>query len=244
MTKLKYGWKPQLPDHRDFRYVGAGILPASVSALTTMIPAYDQKTLGSCTANGNGRIWQHRMYKEGKSYPVPSRLFIYYNERVLEGDVSQDGGAPVRAGLKVLAKYGAPPETDWPYVVSKFAAKPPAKAYTDALKDIALQYQAVSNNLTATKQAIAAGNPVVFGFTVFESFESDVVANTGVMPMPSKNEQVLGGHCVVMDGYNDASQRFICANSWGTSWGQNGWFTMPYANLINCSDFWVLLKVQ
>jgi C1A family cysteine protease len=249
--KRAYGWLSQLPDHRDLQYVSAGApMPAAVAPLTANIPAYDQGQLGSCTGNGCARLFEHRLHAEGRALLIPSRLFIYYNERALEGTINSDSGAQVRDGLKVLAKFGAPPETDWPYNIGKFKLKPPAQAYADALKDQALQYHAVKLALADIKQALADGNPVVGGFTVYESFESARVAQTGLMPLPGAKEAVLGGHCVLWDGYDDASQTFWCANSWGQAWGcapaagkARGWFKMPYANLKNCSDFWVLLKV-
>jgi C1A family cysteine protease len=54
---------------------------------------------------------------------TPSRLFIYYNERVMEHTVSQDAGAQIRDGIKSVNHIGACPETDWPYVIANFAKK-------------------------------------------------------------------------------------------------------------------------
>ena len=92
---------------------------------------------------------------------------------------------------------------------------------------------------------MAGGYPFEFGFTVYESFESQEVAQTGVVPMPQQTEKVLGGHAVMAVGYDDAQQRIIVRNSWGTSWGQQGYFTMPYAYLTNhqlSSDFWTIQR--
>ena len=243
--KRRYGWKPQHPDHRDFAYAPkAGKLPASVSPLTQGFPIFDQGNLGSCVANGTAALWQHRHMIEGIDLGPASRLFIYYCGRAIEGTVKQDSGLEVRDGLKAIAKQGACIEADWPYVVGKFKQKPPTLAYSDAAKRIALQYQAVPGTVASIKGALAAGNPVVGGFTVFESFESDAVAQSGIMPMPKKSEQPIGGHCVVWDGYTSDGCYFWCRNSWGTSWGLGGWFKMPVENLRNSSDFWALLKVE
>jgi len=90
---------------------------------------------------------------------------------------------------------------------------------------------------------LAAGYPFVFGFTVYESFETQDMAHSGVLQMPQPDEQVLGGHAGLAVGYDDASQRFIVRNSWGTDWGQAGYFTMPYAYLTTrglASDFWTM----
>lgn len=241
-----YGWKPQRPDYRDYKLsLGkTNKRPSKIDSLTLSIPAYDQGDLGSCTGNGCGALWQYRLSVEKLDNPLPSRLFIYYNERVLEGTVREDSGANVRDGLKALAKWGCCPETIWPYDIKSFSKKPSKKAYTTAIKDAALEYHAVTASLDALRNAIAFSGPVVGGFTVFQSFESDQVAQTGIMPMPAKNEKPVGGHCVVWDGYDDVKRSFFCRNSWGSKWGMNGWFTMPYENLPNCSDFWVLLKVS
>jgi C1A family cysteine protease len=93
------------------------------------------------------------------------------------------------------------------------------------------------------KGCLASGFPFVFGFTVYTSFESEEVAHTGIVPMPSEGEQALGGHAVVAVGYNDASKRFIVRNSWGVQWGQKGYFEIPYEYLINsdlADDFWTI----
>lgn len=247
----RYGWRPQRPDHRDFQYTKKApkVVPAAIDRFTyPLISAYDQSNLGSCTGNGCGRIFQYRGIKEFGRFPTPSRLFIYWWERFLEGTVKTDSGAEVRDGLKVLAQYGAPPETDWPYDIRKFATKPPTKASADAKKHIGLQYQAVvgrglSGQIDAVRTAIANLDPVVFGFAVRSSFESVDVANAGIYS-PTSRESVIGGHCVVFDGYDDKTETFWCANSWGADWGLQGWFRMRYETLKDCADFWVLDSVK
>jgi C1A family cysteine protease len=240
-----------LPDDRDFVY-GAPLvrfpqgLPPSVDLRSECPPVYDQGQLGSCTANGIGGAIEFDQRKQGTREFTPSRLFIYYNERVIEGTVSQDAGAQIRDGIKAVAKLGAPPETDWPYDISKFTQRPPAQAYTDAKQDLVSAYARVVQDITQMRGCIAEGFPFVFGFTVYQSFESDSVANTGIVPMPGSHEPVLGGHCVVAVGYDDSKRQFIVRNSWGTGWGLNGYCLMPYEYLINprlASDFWTIRSV-
>ena len=246
--KHTYGWKPQLPDHRDLYLVQAPVyLPPSVDLRPHCPPVYDQGQLGSCTGNAIAGAIEFDRMKQKLSDFIPSRLFIYYNERALEGTVSQDAGANIRDGMKTIAKQGACAETDWPYAISKFASKPPMKAYVDALKDLVSSYHAITQNLTTMKSALVSGLPFVLGISVYDSFESDVVAKTGVVPMPGKDEQLLGGHAVLCVGYDDSKQRFIVRNSWGSSWGQAGYFTIPYAYLTNsnlASDFWVVNAIK
>ncbi|HUB34726.1 MAG TPA: C1 family peptidase [Bryobacteraceae bacterium] len=245
-----YGWVRDLPDGRDFFYAAPLIrfpqgLPTSVDLRSECPPVYDQGQLGSCTANGIGGAIEFDQQKQKTKEFVPSRLFIYYNERVIEGTVSEDSGAQIRDGVKSVATLGAPPETDWPYDIQKFSEKPPAKAYTDAKKDLVSAYSRVVQNLAQMQGCLAEGYPFVFGFTVYESFESDEVAQTGIVPMPAPGEKVLGGHCVVAVGYDDTKRMFIIRNSWGAGWGLKGYCMMPYEYLLGqlASDFWTIRTV-
>jgi C1A family cysteine protease len=247
-----YGWVRDLPDERDLTYSAPLLryphgLPKSVDLRHECPPIYDQGQLGSCTANGIAGAIEFDQRKQGVKDFVPSRLFIYYNERVIEGHVNEDSGAQIRDGVKVAHKLGAPPETDWPYDISKFKDKPPASVYSEALQEVVTSYARVGHNLTNMRGCLAEGFPFVFGFTVYESFESEEVAKTGIVPMPESGESVLGGHCVVAVGYSDSHRRFIIRNSWGTGWGIGGYCMMPYEYLISphlASDFWTLRSIS
>lgn len=247
-TNSHYGWVPDLPDQRDFHFAAPQMvqaaLPPAVDLRPQCPPVYDQGQLGSCTGNGVAGAIQFDALKEGLAdTSTPSRLFIYYNERVIEGTVKSDAGAQIRDGIKTVAKSGACDETLWPYDITKFATKPSAAAYKAALNQRAIAYSRVAQTLAHMKGCLASGYPIVFGFTVYSSFEGSDVASTGVVPMPAANEAVLGGHCVVAVGYDDASQRFTIRNSWGTGWGMSGYATMPYTYLLSpslASDFWMV----
>jgi C1A family cysteine protease len=247
-----YGWNRDLPDGRDFMY-GAPAevvtkLPESVDLRPGCPPVYDQGQLGSCTANAIGGALEFAQIKEKQANPfTPSRLFIYYNERVIEHTVDSDSGAQIRDGVKSVHKLGAPPETDWPYDIAAFSNKPPEQAYTDAKNYQAILYQRVTPTLGQLKGCLASGFPFVFGFTVYESFESQEVANTGQVAMPQTGEKQLGGHAVLAVGYQDSSQTFVVRNSWGPDWGIKGYFTMPYPYLLQgtlASDFWTIRAVE
>jgi C1A family cysteine protease len=246
-----YGWQRDLPDARDFAYAAPLMrfphgLPAAVDLRSKCPPVYDQGQLGSCTANGIAAAVEFDQRKQGTRVFMPSRLFIYYNERVMEGTVNQDSGAQIRDGIKSVAKLGVPPETDWPYNIAKFTQKPPAGAFSDAKKDLVSMYARVNQDLGQMQGCLAEGYPFVLGFTVYSSFESTQVAKSGIVPMPSPGEQVVGGHCVVAVGYENASRVFIIRNSWGAGWGKSGYCMMPYEYLINphyASDFWTVRRV-
>ena len=247
----KFGWKRQLPDYRDFMLSLVSpadelTLPKSADLRLQDTAIYDQLNLGSCTANAWAGIFEFLKKKQAEPYWTPSRLEIYYYERVLEGTVKTDSGAELRDGVKVLTKQGVCPETEWPYNVKKFTSKPTSKCNKDALKNEVIQYLAVTPTATQFKGCLAAGYPYVFGFTVYSSFMSDEVAKTGIMPMPSPEDQVEGGHAVMAVGYDDTNQWYIIRNSWSSDWGDKGYFYMPYSYMTNnslCADFWTIRKV-
>jgi C1A family cysteine protease len=247
-----YGWIPDIPDQRDFLYAAPmaflRALPESMDLRSQCPPIYDQGQLGSCTANAIGGAIEFDQMKENlQQVFAPSRLFIYYNERIMEGSVSSDSGAMIRDGIKSVAKQGACPEPMWPYVIAKFAAKPPANCYAEAAKHTAASYQRLIQSLSQMQGCLASGYPFVFGFTVYESFESSTVARTGHAPTPGTSERVLGGHAVCAVGYDDSKRWFICRNSWGINWGMSGYFTLPYDYLVNAdlaADFWTIRVVS
>jgi C1A family cysteine protease len=245
---VRYGWQRDLPDHRDYLFAAApATLPVSVDLRPQCPPVYDQGQLGSCTANAIAAAIQFDRLKQKISDFTPSRLFIYYNERVIEHTVTSDSGAQIRDGIKTVAKQGDCPETEWPYVISKFKTKPSVKCYADALKYKTVSYQRVTQSLAQLKGCLAAGFPFVFGFTVYESFESAAVAKSGHASLPKSGEQVVGGHAVVGVGYDDAKSWFVVRNSWSAKWGLKGYFTLPYAYVADAnlaSDFWTIRVVQ
>jgi C1A family cysteine protease len=250
----KFGWLPDLPDQRDLLYSvpveHRQALPSQVDLRNhyQFPPVYDQGQLGSCTANAIAGALQfdELKQKEAGSFQ-PSRLFIYYNERVIEKTASSDSGARIRDGIKSVGSTGYCPETEWPYDISKFADQPPAACYQDAKKYKAINYQRVIHLVSQMKGCLAAGNPFVAGFSVYESIRSPQVDQTGDIPLPKLGEALLGGHAILIIGYDDARQVFVLRNSWGTDWGRSGYGTLPYdylGNFFLASDFWVINTVS
>src|SRR5215471_14563935 len=230
---LRSGWLPDLPDQRDFTYQAPRPmlkkLPKKVDLRNQCPPVYDQGQLGSCTANAIGAAFEFEVMKSnGSSDFMPSRLFIYYNERAMEHTIQSDSGAQIRDGIKSVNKQGVCPEKIWPYDIGKFAKKPKSTCYSSALKHQVLSYHRVPTTVSQMKGCLADGYPFVFGFSVYESFESEQVAKTGKLNLPKSDEKELGGHAVMAVGYDDVQQRFIVRNSWSADWGMKGYFTMPY----------------
>ena len=243
-----YGWMPDLPDQRDFLfgavYQVPARLPASVDLRSQCSPVEDQGNLGSCTANALVGALEFLEELDKVKFADLSRLFIYYNERVIEHTVKSDSGAQLRDGIKTLAKQGVCTEAKWPYLISKFTVKPPAGCYADAANHQITSYHRLMT-IDEMRACLAEGYPFVLGFTVYESFESQAVARTGVLNMPKSGEKVVGGHAVMAVGYDDQQKRFIIRNSWGPAWGQKGYFTMPYDYLSAhnlASDFWTIRR--
>jgi C1A family cysteine protease len=243
-----YGWLPDLPDQRDYLYQAIQpllrVIPSMVDLRKSCSPVEDQQNLGSCTGNALAGALEFLEIKDKVKYADLSRLFIYYNERVIEHTVKSDSGAMIRDGIKTLVKQGVCTEKTWPYVTRKFAVKPNAASYKEGLAHQITSYHRILT-LDEMRSCLAEGFPFVFGFTVYESFESQTVAKSGVVNMPKLDERVVGGHAVVAVGYNDAKKRFIVRNSWGTRWGMKGYFTMPYAYVSDrnlSDDFWTIRR--
>lgn len=249
-----YGWVRDLPDRRDLVYAAP---PEALKRLPPKVdlrdqnqlpPVYNQGRLGSCSANAIAAAVEFDLMKQKEARVfVPSRLFLYYNERALEGTVASDSGAQIRDGIKSVAKQGDCPENLWPYNITNFTVKPPQSCYRTASKYKAINYQRLVQDICQFKGCLASGYPFVFGFAVFETFEGKEVAKTGIVSMPAPEEKAVGAHAVLAVGYDDSSQLFIVRNSWGNDWGMKGYFTIPYAYVLDqnlAGDFWTIRVIS
>jgi C1A family cysteine protease len=242
-----FHWSKDKPDSRDYLYrTTKSRIPLRVDLRGWCTTVEDQGNLGSCTGQAIAGAIEYL----NKRYTRPtdvSRLFIYYYERELIGTINWDSGAYIRDGIKVVSKKGAPLERHWPYNINRFATRPSNNALVDGLKRKVTRYERATN-LYSCLDALAAGFPVVVGFLVYSSFMSRAVINTGVMPYPNVNKEAfLGGHAVLLVGYDSSTGRFIARNSWGSGWGDRGYFYMPYnviSNTSMSSDFWVIKGVN
>lgn len=248
---MKYGWKPDSIDHRDKLYqlsraINPENLPEAIDLREHCPPVYNQGKLGSCTAQAIGGAYEYdEIEQQNPDTFRPSRLFIYYNERAMEGNVNEDSGAEIRDGMKSINTDGVCHEKLWPYEIEKFTEKPKFECYDDAKQHHSISYERLSQNLHELRHCLSEGHPVVFGFVVYQSFETEEVAKTGKMVMPQENDEMLGGHAVLAVGYD--KNHFIIRNSWGKEWGDEGYFYMPNEYILNpklASDFWTLKKVS
>jgi uncharacterized protein YvpB len=247
-----YPFKKSQPDHRDFKFEIPDekiALPSSVDLSQKMPPVLDQGNLGSCVSNATSNCLRYLLKKESEKEFQPSRLYIYWNARVNieKSPADEDTGVAVRDACKAIQKYHACDETIWPYDISKFNVAPPLTAYKNANIYGKFVYSSVNQNLTSLKQTLVKGYPIVFGIQVYDSLENQEVISTGEVPIPdTSSEQLLGGHCIALVGYDDSIGKFTFQNSWGTSCGlpqKRGYFHIPYAYVTNpdlACDFWVL----
>lgn len=247
--QYKLGCIPDVPDHRDLKFLSVTtpvVFPPFIDLSDHMPAVYDQGQLGSCTANAIGAAFEYELMKQGLKDWMPSRLMIYYLERVLEGTINSDAGAQIRDGIKAISTTGVCQERLWPYIISQFESKPPAVCYSNAQKlhHHALKYRRVNNIMQDIKTSLFNKNPVVIGFVVYQSFYD--IGSDGMMPLPQPFERAEGGHAVLAVGYDDNLNRLKIRNSWGRDWGDKGHFYMPYSYVQNpdyAFDFWNISKV-
>jgi len=248
-SRRRYGWRRDLHDERDLMmYPAPPAAPVGkgVDLRAKCPPVYDQGQLGSCTAMAICAAFQFDEMSQGEhSAPIPSRLFLYFNERAAEGTTSEDSGASIRDGFKSLAREGVCPEPMWPYCVDRFAEKPGPECYQAALAHRAVSYRRLRQELGELLRCLDDGYPFVFGILVYPSFET---APGGRVPMPDrKKEQLLGGHAVMIVGYSPQEKVLIGRNSWGAAWGDHGYFYLPYEYALDrtlTSDIWCVSKVS
>lgn len=246
-NKFSFQWKPDKRDSRDYKYsVTQKVIPNIVDLRPYCSPIENQGNLGSCTGQAIAGAIELLNKRNGKHNDI-SRLFIYYYERLLLGTVNYDSGAYIRDGIKVTNHYGASLESHWPYDIRKFRQEPISEAKVDALKRRVTRYERVTS-FDGCIDALNNGYPIIMGFHVYSSFMTNNVARTGNMPYPNtKRERLLGGHAVLLVGYNKTKKVFIARNSWGTSWGDKGYFYMPFNVVTNTSmssDYWIIKSVD
>lgn len=207
-------------------------LPTTYSLQSALAPILNQGNLGACVANA----FALNIATQTNKGVMPSRLTLYSNCRILQNTpLNQDSGTDVYTANTAIQNYGVCQETAWPYTINKYKQFPPLSAYQASrfFKTFTCYYptqtQASLTNALYTNQ-----KPIVFGFLVYSSFMTQTVAKTGVVPVPNPSRETFqGGHCMNIIGYDNTNNWFVCANSWGTSWGNNGLCYIPYTYLLN-----------
>lgn len=244
MFTRKYGWRPDFSDQRDIKYkiTREVKLPDKIDLRPSMPPVWEQGSIGSCTGHSTAaQCW----FVDKTDPKEPSRLFIYYNTRKIEKTIKEDAGASIRNSIKSVVRYGFATEILWPYNIEKFKIKPSKEAYSNAITQKITEYARVHQNEYSICSALAEGLPVNFGFCVYESFESCNNVNP-MLKIPGKTEILLGGHAVLLAGYDRKEKMYIVRNSWGQAWGDQGYFYIPFDYVHNktfADDFWIIKAV-
>jgi C1A family cysteine protease len=188
----------------------------------------NQGELGSCVAQSIvGAIELYE--KTDNTFIDRSRLYVYYNGRLIMGTVNEDSGMYVRDALKACQKYGVCVESIWPYELKLWKTQPTKEAYADGANFKINKYLKLNENDVAQAcSMLDKGVPVIFGQYCFNSITSTKILNDGILEMPSSDEKNQGGHCTVLVGYDLDTQYFKVRNSWGNAWGKGGYYFMPF----------------
>ena len=219
--------------------VPVGLTPGGSASIKQYCPpAYNQGSLDSCTANAFCMAYRilNIIGQTADATFLPSRLYIYYKERLLmyndDAALIKDTGGVVPDACAWAKKNGICSESSWPYIASQVNVAPPAICDVEATTHKITGYSSLVNGSTLVntfRTALTNSQPIMLAFFVYSSFESAAALSTGVVPMPTSKDALLGGHEVVVVGYTDSSSLFTCLNCWGPTWGKNGYFYLPYA---------------
>jgi C1A family cysteine protease len=266
-----FGWKRDFNDPRDFtpeqeqvkkiltqnstkkiKKLSVSDFPKAVDNRKFCTPIENQGELGSCTANAGVGMYEYMENKANGKYIDGSRLFLYKATRLLMGEEGKgDSGAYIRTTLGAIRLFGIPNEQFWPYTddLAKFDIMPDSWLWAFAqsfqsLKHFRLDYSSDGKeNVQRMKEYVTKGYALDFGFMVFSSYK-DAANNKGILPYPSAGESIVGGHSVLIVGYDDnrvsknprdgnsKTGCFLIRNSWGESWGDHGYGWIPYEYFI------------
>lgn len=216
-------------------------LPTHAS-LNVLPEVRDQGQLGSCTAHAGTSAASYLHLALGKPDPVFSPLALYAETRQLERTpLTEDSGCQVRSVFKAMHRHGVPLESEWPYDESKFNIDPPRAVDKEAMNHQAIKYL-VCDGLNAIKHSIVDGYPVIGGFDCYDSMFTPEVDKSGLIPMPTAQDSLQGGHCIMFVAFDDTTRLVKFLNSWSKTWGQGGYGFLPYGffNTGMASDFWTL----
>jgi C1A family cysteine protease len=242
-----FGWLRDLPDPKDFSFsslfdqnMRAKVRLASGDVdLRPFTTPSNQYNIGSCAGNATADSVEILNAIEGKPRVELSRLFVYSMARTLHQALAKDEGTYIRTCFKVLSTFGICEETVWPYDTRKVFVSPSLTAQRRALGHKIHSFYRISSTgqdrIDDVAKALRLRKPVVFGTLVDQAF----VDLRNFNPMSEPRGKTLGGHAMIVVGIQDGN--FIVKNSWGTGWGQKGFWLMKPSYLAwkNTHDLWV-----
>ena len=224
------------------------IFPRRDSRSRDLPPVFNQLTLNSCSANAIAAALWFDLLRSGRTGgPPPSRLFIYYNERARQGLKNSNAPVSLRDGYRAVDVHGVCPEPMWPYDPRRYAKTPPGACYRSGWYHKTQRYRRLPRELRVLRACLAEGFPVTFGLSVHKSMMSAAVRKSGMIPLPVRGDRVVGGHAMLIVGYDDPQRHFIVRNSWGSGWGLAGYALLPYRYVLETPlawDFWTCRSVD
>ncbi|MGY2896025.1 C1 family peptidase [Deinococcus sp. UYEF24] len=248
------GYKPSKPKAgtKQFSKLGANIsrLPHKVDLRPQMTNVEDQGNTNSCAANATAGAYEYLLKRHQGELKDVSRLYIYYNARhKADPDTIEDEGATLSDVIDSLKEYGACTEPSWIFDEDSVNEMPSDDAYEEGASFVVEEARQVPLDLETWKTALAAGNPIIFGIMLYDSFDKQ--RKPGLVPAPTKSElsrESHSGHAMLCVGYSDPDQVFIVRNSWGSKWGDKGYCYMSYDYVMdsdhNFDDSWIIERVE
>ena len=241
----------------------------SVDLRSKFSPIRDQGAIGSCTAFAASGLVEYFEIQTNNAYTPISTRFTYKTTRNLL-KFTGDTGAYLRTVMGSIALFGSPPEEYWEYNGAPaeqnpdFDIEPTAFCYAFAQNYQSIKYVRLDQpNVTPTqlvnvlKEYVTNGLPSMFGFTCYSSlWQSN--NNGGLIPYPTSTENIVGGHAILIAGYDNDKKivntldnsetvgAFLIRNSWGTSWGESGYGWIPYAYFTDrlADDCWTIISQE
>lgn len=247
--KRSFGWvRERFRDPRDVLYsVSPTVIAKRPPALNLRerwkTDPWDQLSLGRC---GPMSAKSELLYDQEQTPApdiLPSSLYIYYNTRVLMGTVNYDSGVSNRELCKALAQYGWCSEAAHTEDIKRFKEVPSQAAYAEGATRKVTRYERVTQSIEGMEGAIAQFDPFIFGCNWYASWETSAIARSGNLTVTGRSDRILGGHDVVVCGYDSVKRVFLFRNSWGTGWGDQGYGSIPYDQALDprkANDFWTL----
>jgi C1A family cysteine protease len=256
------GWQRDLADARDFLPPDVLELLAPLKPLEErpsqadwreyLPPVDDQKELPSGAAHVCAGMLQYFERRATGALIEPSRLFIH----VTALRIAYPGEAcpSLRTAWKAIKRFGAVPESQFPYDPSSTGAERCEFAYAFAREHDRLNYVRLDNREPAGEETLetlrnwlAGGFAVGFGFPVYTS-----ITTSEDIAFPTRLDGLRGGQVVMAVGYDDKRRirsdkgAILIRNSWGSAWGDAGYGWLPYSYVRRAlaGDFWTILKPE
>ena len=239
---------PSPLDYRDYRAKFTGVAPDFVDLKPDVVEVEDQQQYGSCTANA-GCSALELMYHRGIHVKYDfSRMYVYFYSREA-ANIAGDAGAFPRDLCKILAKKGTCHESTWPYSAENISNRPSDAADQEAESFRIAKYEQVTFDIDQMKLSVANGVPILTTVKVHKTFMGlnsarDWRDTDEICSYWDPSGEITGYHEVLIIGYDEKQQVFLAQNSWGPSFGDGGFFGIPFGYVNDViSEMWVITSI-